>query len=1025
MRAAILHLSDSHLVEQDNPILKRVDKIAGALRSLGSFEDIYIVVSGDLVGFGKAREYEIALDFLIKLDERIKSNSDTKRLEYIVVPGNHDCNFNNDSQNRRLLNDSLRNNLDITFKDNSVIETLCGIQDEFFDFLETLTNRKYEGPERLSYEYQFPLDKNNIVFKCYNTAWMDSSENKRGTIIFPNQCLLQRTNDKDIVCSVFHHPYLWFDVENGRAFRRFIEQTSDIILTGHEHEMDQMIQKKIAGTESQFLNGGRLQGIDNNESKFQVQIIDTSNNTTQCVQFSWMDDMYTQTNESEQRPLRRLDIGIYLNTPEFIEYLNDPGIIFVRPEKRDLKLDDIFVYPDVRLIGASAVASDIHYTIIPGEKLLDFLMENQRIVVLGTDRSGKTVLMKSLYKDMQNMGLVPLLIESEKTLSNKYSMKKIIDESFVQQYSEKMLGQYWQLEKVRRVILVDNFHLLGDSKLKNSLVNKLIEFTNVIVMAADNFVNISDLLGSTSGSTLVQFKHLALPDFSYETTGRLIEKWVRIRQQPGEDEATLIYRVKTYENSINRFIRNKVLPANPFVILSLLQILEAGGPSSPVSGSYGYLYEFLITGAFSSVSREAEDLDIKYNLLAYLANFMFENKISEVGEENLSEIALAFGKYAQVTIDQENLKKELVASRVMKSKDGAYCFAHPYVYHYFMARYMSTIIRDPAANEEFETKICHFINNLQSNESANIIVFLCYLAPGDASLIDKIIGRAQELFPSQKEFSFPSDTAFFDQFSFKEPVLTVLDIDPEIARELSRQALDSQQSESKPRKIHSNETEGSIKEIVAEVRLAHSVMHVLGQILRSFPGSRGYRKLPLAEGCCKLGMRLLSAAVQDLRQHSPTIRQDFVDFLKQEFPKAREEYAIAHANSFIFMLGQLTSQNIIKSVAMSIGSARLAPLYDEILSEDQSVTFQLINICIRLNHFKAVPERELFETYDAIKDRHFTSMLLKMITIDCLLKYPPSKSKQQSIFARLGILRNLNPKVIRDLTKARLLRQGR
>jgi len=1024
MKAAILHLSDSHLREEGNAVLTRVDRIAGALRSLGNLEDIYLVFSGDLANSGKSKEYDIALDFLVKLGDRIKSESGINRVEYIVVPGNHDCNFENDSQNRRLIVDSLRSNISIELKDDSVIKTLCGIQDEFFSFLEVISNRKYEGPSRLFYEYRFPLDNKNIIFRCYNTAWTNDRENRKGTIIFPSKYLCQRPNETDVVCSVFHHPYLWFDVENGRAFRRFVEQDSDIILTGHEHELDQISQKKISGIQNDFLNGGRLQGDNQSESKFQVQIIDTSDNTTQCVQFSWMGDKYTKTGDSERRPLMRLDVGTFINNDEFMEYLNDPGIIFVRPERRDLKLDDIFVYPDFRLLDASAAAPDVHYTIIRGDRLLDYLMETRKIAIFGSDRSGKTVLLKSLYKDMQNRGFVPLLIEAEKVLSQRYKTMKIIDECFVQQYSKTALEDYQQLQKAKRVILVDNANQLRDSKLKKLLIKELTEFASVAVIVADEFINVSDLLGTSGSSALVQFKHLVLPDFSYETTGRLIERWVSSRQQPEEDEATLAYRIKTLENTVNSFVRNKVLPPNPFVILSLLQILEAEVPSSPVSGSYGYLYEFLITGAFSSVSRGAEDLDIKYNFLAYLANYMFENNISEVGEENLSKIASDFSKYATVTIAQENLKQELVTSRVMKLRDGEYRFTHPYVYHYFIARYLSTIIRDPAANQEFEAIIGRIINNLQADESANIVVFLCYLAPGDASLIDRIIGKARELFHNQKEFSFPSDADFLDHLSYKEPVITVFDIDPETAREMSRQALDTRQSDSKPESVNTAQLDDSTKEIIAEVRLAYRIMYVLGQILRSFPGSRGYRKRPLAEECCKLGMRLLSAAIQDLSQRSTTVRQEFVDFFRRESPKSREEYAIAHANSFVFMLGQMASQNVIKSVAMSIGSSRLSPLYDEIMSEDQSVTFQLINICIRLNHFKTVPEREMVDTYNAIKNKHFTSTLLKMIAIDCLLKYPPNRTRQQSIFSKLGIKLERNPLLLRNISKARLLSQG-
>ncbi len=404
---------------------------------------------------------------------------------------------------------------------------------------------------------------------------------------------------------------------------------------------------------------------------------------------------------------------------------------------------------------------------------------------------------------------------------------------------------------------------------------------------------------------------------------------------------------------------------------------------------------------------------------------MFENDIRDVGGETLSEIASNFSRYAKVTIAHENLKRELIISKVMKIKDGAYCFNHPYVYHYFVARYLSTIIRDPDASAEFETKLSNIINNLQDDESANIVVFLCYLVPGDASLIDKIIRKARELFTSQKEFNFPSDAEFFDRFSYKEPVITVYAVAPETARTMSRRALDEQQHEDKLEKSHSREIGVNEKEIITEIRLANKVMLVLGQILRSFPGSPGKRKHPLAEECCKLGMRLLSASMKELIQKSPAVRKQFVDFFKKEFPKAREGYAIAHANSFVFMLGEMSSQNIIKSVAMSIGSPRLAPLYDEMLQIDQSVTFQLINICIRLNHFKAIPEREMVATYKAVKGRHFSSTLLKILAIECLLRHPPSISKQQSIFKKLGIVIDDKPSLSTRLAKARLVKRGR
>ena len=103
----------------------------------------------------------------------------------------------------------------------------------------------------------------------------------------------------------------------------------------------------------------------------------------------------------------------------------------------------------------------------------------------------------------------------------------------------------------------------------------------------------------------------------------------------------------------------------------------------------------------------------------------------------------------------------------------------------------------------------------------------------------------------------------------------------------------------------------------------------------------------------------------------------------------------------------------------------MAPLYDEILVESGTVTYRLIDIAIRLNHFKTIPEREMVETYKMVKGKNFTSTLLRMISIDSLMKYPPSLTKRQSIFAKLGIRLDKNPQILAGMAKARQLTRGK
>ncbi len=118
-------------------------------------------------------------------------------------------------------------------------------------------------------------------------------------------------------------------------------------------------------------------------------------------------------------------------------------------------------------------------------------------------------------------------------------------------------------------------------------------------------------------------------------------------------------------------------------------------------------------------------------------------------------------------------------------------------------------------------------------------------------------------------------------------------------------------------------------------------------------------------------------------------------------------------------MAQMGAQSIVNSIALSIGSAKLAPLYDEMLASDQSLSFKLVDTCIKLNYFKSVPEAEISEIYDEVKEKHFTSTLLKMMVINSLVRYPPSVSKQQSIFSKLGISMKNNPQFLADIAKKR------
>src|SRR4051812_31927860 len=94
MRVSVLHLSDIHLKDSQNPITSRANEIAAAYSSVGEEADCHIVaVTGDLAHSGTPKQYSVAKSFFDLLRAALQTRIPDSKFEFCFVPGNHDCNF--------------------------------------------------------------------------------------------------------------------------------------------------------------------------------------------------------------------------------------------------------------------------------------------------------------------------------------------------------------------------------------------------------------------------------------------------------------------------------------------------------------------------------------------------------------------------------------------------------------------------------------------------------------------------------------------------------------------------------------------------------------------------------------------------------------------------------------------------------------------------------------------------------------------------------------------------------------------
>lgn len=231
MKVAIIQISDIHISGAKDFIISRMKHIAKSARPVtGSCDRIIMTIAGDIADKGKHEEYVVALSFLKQLENEILQNNDkVKNIDYIIVPGNHDCTLSDNEPVRdALISSALRNTKSVPKEISSI---LLQAQQNYWDFSEKLTGRKVK--DCVSYEITLKLDDEcTITFLCYNTSLCTRINELVGGLMIPEDKFLQPSVDSqnNIIISIFHHNSGWLSpsTNNKKLFEKHIFETSNI-----------------------------------------------------------------------------------------------------------------------------------------------------------------------------------------------------------------------------------------------------------------------------------------------------------------------------------------------------------------------------------------------------------------------------------------------------------------------------------------------------------------------------------------------------------------------------------------------------------------------------------------------------------------------------------------------------------------------------------------------------------------------------------------------------------------------------
>jgi hypothetical protein len=1033
MKLGILHLSDLHFRDAGNAAFDKTTEVVSAFQSADPLvEACIVIVTGDLGSSGKSSEYGQAMQFLEELQKQLDGADRPRCAGICLVPGNHDCDFTKDTPLRQVVLEAFTSGSKDLEERDEMARALLVVQADFF-YLEALFARRIDTPEDpqgwISARTVFHVGDRRVVVNAYNTALTSQLPERQGQLRFPLRVLGSGQGggtDDDLIVSIFHHPYRWLEGENSRLFQKHVETTSDLVLTGHEHEEAAYSTQRLTGEEVEYLEGEALQHRDGRLGGFNVVTWDFDRKEHKISQFTWAETRFTLVRESSwllpvrNRAARR---SSFENSAEFLRSLNDPGTGFTHPRKADLTLDDLFVYPDLsteslkRLRGVLGRSKNIG-----SERTLDYIASKQRVLICGGDKSGKTALARKLFLDLKtNHRLVPLFVSGADLVSgNERTILDCMYAKFRTQYRPDQLEAYIQLPLSRRVLIVDDWHktrLNYKGQLAVVAVAKRF-FGKIIVFAGDILPALA--LATREVNPFNDFDDCEIKEFGNYLRGKLIDRWETLGRECTAEDETLVHEIHEAEKLVLTLLGKNLLPSYPVIILSVLQTWEAGRAGDAQAGSYGYLIEVLITTALAKVSKGFTDLNAKNIFISRLAYHLFRTRRQTVTEAEVQRLTEQYFAEYSIRLNTASILRDLEEAQIIRGDGGNYRFSYRYYYYYFVARYLADNLRDKKEQAHVRGVLEDMADKVHSEEYSSILVFVVYRTQ-DAGLIEHILQNAKQIYAAHTPCDFERDVEFLNKLYEEPPKMLLPATDVRENIEENRRRLDAAREEAEDQVPSGEEEPVKYSDELTDllkINIALKNLQLMGQVLRNFAGSlRKEVKIEIARSAYQLGLRTLNAILRMGESNLEQLRSYLAQLIR-EYRTFDQKELERKADDAVVFLTRRIAYSFVKRISYAVGHSMLEQTYRDVVTEEGDRTsIRLVDLSVKLDHFSGFPQDDVLEMWDRLKKTNFfSSTVLRDMVANYLYLFQADYTIRQRI-GKLLQIETRSPEMMDDRSK--------
>lgn len=734
MKLFILHLSDIHFETEKNYSDDNVNSIVNALKIDKNVEAVLVIVSGDITFSGYKRQYSVGWKFFKNLRDKIREKYDIGNIEFAVVPGNHDVNYKIGELSHNQINEwveknSLDEHIDEEYSKMSAFYYYAGN-------LQCFTEKK-----RLVFVKKLCYGNETLRLNLINTAAFSSLEEDQGLHYLPSEDLrlLDTSSNCDFVFTIMHHPHHWFCWRMKKNLEKILYEKSDVIFVGHEHFSSEMDIGSHSANVKVYA-GGELSNRGNwSNSEFYCAILDTERRNYVVSHFTWdIKNQIYMKRESHNSVLSKNRInrnGIFPKK----EYIST-----LMQDSKYLICDDMSKYYVFPLLEEVIVTDRrIGKEISDSDKFIQEIDDKKKIFILGRNDTGKTVLVKQLYKKLAEKKYVLYIPASDiKGRKHEQIIRNIFEDAYSEDYVE--YEKFKQCSMKEKVIILDDVDEI-DPNSYESFIKYLDNEFETIIQTSRKAIELDIKERIKQFALLEQYTMYRISPFYADKRKELVTNIVKLLINQGEETQKHIISLLCEALAKQRNMFNM----DPDFIVQFAKYYCSNiGETIQNDGSiFSKVFESNIVSLLKphAIRLSVDKILIILDKIAYR---MHVKKKYPMLQEDICSVIGKYNEDFDSEVDYVDFINILLKSRIFTKDGSKYAFTERNYLAYFVAREIKRRCLEEQDYKEFD----HVLDFACFNINADILLFVTYITD-NLNIIKMIMDKAEKYSEQWSEFS--------------------------------------------------------------------------------------------------------------------------------------------------------------------------------------------------------------------------------------------------------------------------------